>query len=164
MKQYIEVMCPVCGRTMSKIILNKVATGEEGMKVKQEQKDLDNIMGEKQQPRKPYLDYLSERWDINKNEWGFIRDCPGGRGSGFPIIGYYTKPEDNINLFNKLKRQLLNGIKWFVNKGWLTKEEILQALKEIAKDSKDTLKEAKKIKQTSQEALKKAKEIETDLD
>ena len=134
MKQYIEVMCPVCGRTMGKIILNKTATGEEGMKIKQEQKDFDSIMDEKQQPRKLYLDYLNDRWDINKSEWGFIRDCPGGRGSGFPIVGYYKEPDDNPELFNKLKRQLINGIKWFVNKGWINKEEILDSLKGIVKE------------------------------
>jgi len=163
MKQYIEVMCPVCGRTMGKIILNKIATGEKGIEVKKEQKDFEVMMDSKQQERKLFLDYLNERWDINKDEWGFIRDCPGGRGSGFPIVGYYTKPTDNIELFIKLKRQLLNGIRWFVNKGWLTKEEILEALKDITKNSKDMLKEAKEIHRQGQEANNELKEIEDNI-
>ena len=115
MKYITEVLCPVCGRTMSRIVVDKETTDKkEGLVLKA------LGLGEK----KDYLDYLSERWDLNKSEWGLIREAKGGRGSGFPIIDWLKNPEDAPELHQKLKKQLLNGLKWWLNKGWISQKEI----------------------------------------
>lgn len=130
-KVYVEVLCPVCGRAMGKIIVAKRASGREGMEIKKEMWQLKSKTGEEIEVKESYLDYLEKRWDIDKEEWGFIRDCSGGRGSGFPIVGWLKKKEDAPDLFEKLKQQLLRGIAWWVNRGWITEEEILETIKGV---------------------------------
>ncbi len=124
-KQMIEVICPVCGRTMHKIIVSKKTTDKiEGQK----EKYYDSISGVE---GKLYLDYLKEKWDLNKEHWGIVRDCPGGRGSGFPIVDYLTERENSPVLFDKLKEQLLRGIAWWINREWISKEELIERIKDM---------------------------------
>ena len=120
MKQYIECLCPVCGRTMGKILLDKELSKRES----------GYYSIESYKRRQLYLDYLEDKWDLDKKEWAYIRDASGGRGHGFPIIDTLEEPEEAPELFEKLKSQLLRGLQWWINREWITQEEIQMYLEE----------------------------------
>jgi len=117
-KVYIEVMCPICGKMMGKINVHKVST-DKAAKSKYYHVFRKTVN---------YLDYLDTVWDESKDFWGIVRDATGGKGKGFPIVGYLRSPEDNKELFEKWKKQILQGIKWVLKRKWLNKEEILKLI------------------------------------
>jgi len=133
-KRIIETLCPVCGRTMHRIVLHKEYSKEEWKKYGHSFLYLE--YGHK--PRKLYLDYLNEKWDLDKPHWGIIRECIGGRnpggsreGRGFPIVDYLHEEEDNPALFAKWINQVKNGLAWLVKRKWLSLETLEDWLKEF---------------------------------
>jgi len=124
-KEITELICPVCGRTIHKYIKEKRTRNKaQG----QREKIIDYQLGRK---GIEYLDYLEKNWNPDKSFYGFVREARGGRGAGFPIVRWLEKPEDDPERFNKLKRQLLRGLEWWIKRGWITKEEVEEALKEM---------------------------------
>jgi len=132
-KQIIEALCPVCGRTIHRIIVDKSSKSKkEGEKIKKYHK------GEVVSGSILYLDYLAQKWDLNKDYWGIVREAIGGRnpdgsrkGRGFPIVGYLKTKKDNKEIFEKLKRQFLNGLAWWIEHNWFTKQEVIDFIQKI---------------------------------
>jgi len=119
-KIYVEVLCPICGRMMGKYIPNKGTTKKEGKSIMYAWRGPGISIS--------YLDYLKDKWDENKKFWGIVRDATGGKGAGFPIIDYLEDPNDDPELFNKLKEQILRGLRWWLKRGWITKAELKQLI------------------------------------
>ena len=118
MEYYIELMCPICGRMMGRINPKKMTRKKEGYKIFYMIKGDPYTM--------PYLDYLEQKWDENKDFWALIRD----QKDRFKIIGHYRSPEDNPALFQKFKEQIKRGLSWWLSKGWLTREDLEELLEE----------------------------------
>jgi len=108
MAEYRQAICPVCGRSAGTEVIETV-------------------------PGKPYIK-LAKRsyWERIKEfdpdkPFGVIQETVG-RGS-FRLIGYFNPEEDKDGYYPLIKLSLLNAIKAWLDKGWLTREELNEAIK-----------------------------------
>jgi len=107
--EYRQALCPVCGR----------AAGVKRLEY----------------PQGGYWPGRSTQnfWEYTKDfdpdkPFGVIQEVGGGRGHSFKVIGYFN-PEDDIDGYYPLiKARLLNAVKEWLNKDWLTKEEVADLL------------------------------------
>lgn len=108
MSEYRQAICPVCG----------TAHGQEVTQT---------VLG------KPYIKLAKANyWERTKNfnpdkPFGVIQETLG-RGS-FKLIGYFSPEEDVDGFFPLVKERLVAATKEWLNKGWLTREEIEGLLK-----------------------------------
>ncbi len=109
MSEYRQVFCPVCGTAHGQEVTETV----EG---------------------KPWM-VLSRRnyWERTKEfdpdkPFGVIQET-AGRGS-FNLIGYFQPEEDIDGSFPLVKARLLQATKEWMDKGWITREEVNQVLGE----------------------------------
>lgn len=107
-KEWREPFCPTCGRNM-------------GMK---------NIYVD---PRKPWTktgeeNLWEKRANFNEEEHFGVVKSSEGRGT-MEFVRYYELEEDHEGFFPFIKTRLLAVIKIWVAKGWLTREEIQEAMK-----------------------------------
>jgi len=108
MSLYRQALCPVCG-TAHGIEVTETVPGKKYIKLARRNfwertKDFD--------PDKPF---------------GVIQKATG-RGS-FRMVGYFGPEEDVNGFFPLIQQRLLNAVKEWVAKGWLTKEQIEGVLK-----------------------------------
>lgn len=107
MAEYRQAICPVCG----------VAHGTEVTKT---------------QPGKPYIklarrNYWERTLDFDPGKsFGVIQETVG-RGS-FRVIGYFNPDEDKDGFFPLVKSRLLQAVKEWVDKGWISREEVEEVL------------------------------------
>jgi len=108
MSEYRQAFCPVCG----------VAHGTQ---------ITETVEG------KPYIvlargNYWARTKDFEPNKpFGVIQETLG-RGT-FRLIGYF-QPEDDVDgFFPLVKDRLIQACKEWVDKGWITREEIEEAIK-----------------------------------
>ena len=108
--QYL-VPCPVCGTS-------------HGMKV------TEHVRGKKYIPltRRPYYEVMAEQFDREKPLGIILRHRgrskePGEGGNEF--VGTFEPGEDPDNLFVGIKRQMLQAVACWLDKGWITDEEIV---------------------------------------
>lgn len=107
-KEWREAFCVLCGRTM-------------GMK--------NNYLD----PRRPWTKTgVENRWEATADftgdkPFGVVKHSEG-RGS-MAAVRYYDIDEDDEGYFVFMKARLLNVIREWMVKGWLTREEIEEAMK-----------------------------------
>lgn len=106
MPVYRQAICPVCGTSHGNVVTER-------------------------NPGKPYIIYSRENFwqrtltfDPNK-PFGVIQETTG-RGS-FRFLGYFDPNEDVDGMFPLVKARLLRAVQEWLNKGWLTREEVMQA-------------------------------------
>jgi len=111
MSEYRQAICPVCGRAAGYQVTERV-------------------------PGKPYMVWKRENYwekirgfDPDK-PFGVIQDVSQGRGKSFGVIGYFGPEEDTDGFFPLVKERLLAAVTEWVNKEWITKEEVLKAIGE----------------------------------
>ncbi len=107
MSIYRQAICPVCGRSAGVEVTERVE-GKPYIKLKKRNywervKDYD--------PKKPF---------------GVIQETIG-RGS-FNLVGYFSPEEDVDGFFPLVKGRLLQAMKEWVDKEWITREEVDKAL------------------------------------
>jgi len=108
MTEWREPFCPMCGRTMGKR----------------------NIYLE---PGKPWTKTGEEnRWEATKDftgdkPFGVVKGSEG-RGS-MKLLRYYDVDEDTEGYFPLMKARLLAVVSEWLAKGWITKEEVQEAMK-----------------------------------
>lgn len=104
MGEWKEAFCPMCGRTMGKRTTYR-------------------------EKKKPYLGIESQEnlWEKTREftgdkPFGLIKSS-AGRGS-LAVVRYYGIDEDEGEYFPAMKERLLNVIKEWYGRGWITKKEI----------------------------------------
>jgi len=109
MGTYRQALCPVCGTA-------------HGMEVTE-------II-----PGKPHM-VLNRRnfWERTKDSdpnkpFGVIQEVGRGRGRSFKIKGYFSPREDEDGFFPLIKERLLQAVKEWLAKGWITEEEVRELL------------------------------------
>lgn len=107
MKQYRQALCPVCGTAHGIEVTDRV-------------------------PGKPYI-VLERRnyWERTKDfdpdkPFGVIQETIG-RGS-FRVLGYFSPEEDVDGFFPLVKARLLAATKEWLDKGWISREELEAAI------------------------------------
>lgn len=109
-KEWREAFCVLCGRTM-------------GMK---------NVYGEYGDPKKPWTKTGEEnRWESTKEftgdkPFGVVKSSVG-KGS-LKMERYYDIDEDTEGYFPLMKNRLLAVIGEWLEKGWVTREELEEAM------------------------------------
>jgi len=111
MSEYRTAICPVCGRAAGYQVTERV-------------------------PGKPYM--VLERqnfWEKTKEfvpdkPFGVIQDVSKGRGKSFKVIGYFNPEEDTDGFFPLVKGRLLAAMREWLDKGWISREEVFQAIGE----------------------------------
>jgi len=120
---YFEAICPVCGRAIGKIYYPKPwetegkippSTYKQMKKIRLGMDALDF-----------FNEYLIPNYDLNRSYWGIVRETGKGR---MTILRYLENPEDNPELFNGLKQALKLALEHYLNKEWISKEEIEEIL------------------------------------
>ncbi len=104
-----EIICPVCGRSIheyhhfvkSSKVLNKTYRIRDDVAIH-------------------YLDYLDSIYDMDRDYFAIERDT--GK-SGFGNITNLG-PEDWEEGFVNIKKAMFRAMKYYINKGWITKEEL----------------------------------------
>ncbi len=106
--EWREAFCPMCGRTMGKKTVYR-------------------------QPGKPYFGIVRQenRWESTKEftgekPFGVVKSSEG-RGS-LKFERYYGIDEDQEGYFPLMKARLLAVIGEWLEKGWITQEEVSAAL------------------------------------
>ena len=107
MSEYRQAFCPVCGITHGTEVTETVR-GKPYIKLKRRNfwervKDYD--------PDKPF---------------GVIQETTG-RGS-FKLVGYFSPEEDEDNFYPLIKARLLQAVKEWMDKGWIARGEVDEAL------------------------------------
>lgn len=105
MPEYRQALCPVCGSAHGKVATFRV-------------------------PGKPYIkgnfvNYWERIKDFDPDKsFGVIQEVGRGRGRSFKLIGYFSPEEDIDGYFPLVKLRLLNAVKEWLNKDWLSKDEV----------------------------------------
>lgn len=109
MTEWKEAFCPMCGRTMGKKTTYRV-------------------------PGKPYFGIARQdnRWEMTKEftgdkPFGVVKSSEG-RGT-LKFERYYEIGEDEEGYFPLMKARLLAVVKEWLDKNWITREEVDEALK-----------------------------------
>jgi len=107
MTEWKEAFCPMCGRTMGKRTVT--IEGKPWIKIGEE-----------------------NRWEETKNftgdkPFGVVKSSEG-RGT-MQLVRYYDINEDAEGYFPLMKARLLNVISEWLDKGWITREEVEVAIK-----------------------------------
>ena len=104
-KTHRQALCPVCGTA-------------HGMKV------TETI------PGKPYM-VLKRRnyWEITlefdpQKPFGVIQEVGMGMGRSFKVLGYFSPEEDQDGFFPLVKNRLLQAVREWRAKGWISEEEV----------------------------------------
>jgi hypothetical protein len=105
---YRQAICPVCG-TAHGVEVTETVPGKRYIKL-QRRNYWERVKGF--DPAKPF---------------GVIQET-SGRGS-FKLVGYFGPEEDKDGFFPLVKARLLAAVKEWVNKGWITRAELRQAIK-----------------------------------
>jgi hypothetical protein len=107
MALYRQAFCPVCGMAHGTEVTDRV-------------------------PGKPYIKLARRNfWERTKEydpakPFGVIQETLG-RGT-FKTIGYFSPEEDQDGFFPLVKGRLLTAVKEWLDKGWLTREELSQII------------------------------------
>jgi|GEM_PF-2443026 hypothetical protein len=107
--EYRAAICPVCGRT----------AGRKRRKYPYEHGD-DSSASEN------FWEY-TKHFDPNK-PFGVIQAVGGGKGHSFQVLGHFGPEDDPDGYFPLVKARLLNAVKEWVAKGWISPEEADEAL------------------------------------
>ena len=107
MSEYRQALCPVCG-TAHGVEVTQTVRGKPYIKLK----------------RRNYWERVKD-YDPDK-PFGVIQETLG-RGS-FKLLGYFSPAEDQDGFFPLIKARLLQATKEWMDKGWITREEIDEAL------------------------------------
>jgi len=107
MSEYRQALCPVCG-TAHGVEVTQTVRGKPYIKLK----------------RRNYWERVKD-YDPDK-PFGVIQETTG-RGS-FKLLGYFSPAEDVDNFFPLIKARLLQAVKEWHNKHWITTEEIQSLL------------------------------------
>ncbi len=106
--EWREAFCPLCGRTMGKKTVYR-------------------------QPGKPYFGILRQenRWESTQDftgekPFGVVKSSEG-RGT-LKLVRYFGIEEDTDGYFPLIKARLLAVIGEWLEKGWITREEVTSAL------------------------------------
>ena len=80
-----------------------------------------------------YFEWLNKQevekgYDINP-PFGVIQEVGMGRGKNFTTVGRFGPEDDPEGYFPLVKGRLLNMVKVWVKKGWLTEAEVKKAIK-----------------------------------
>lgn len=104
-REYRQALCPVCGRAAGR-------------------KRLEYPKGGYWSPpaTENFWEYTQD-FDPNK-PFGVIQEVGAGKGHSFKVLGYFNPEDDVDGFFPLVKRRLLNAVKEWLDKGWLTKEEV----------------------------------------
>lgn len=98
-----QAICPICG-TAHGIQVTETVPGKPYIKLR----------------RGNYWD-RTKSFDPNK-PFGVIQETLG-RGT-FRLVGYFSPEEDQDGFFPLVKARMLQAMKEWVDKGWITKEEV----------------------------------------
>lgn len=105
MGEYRQALCPVCGSAHGKVATSRVP-GKPSIKWN-------------------FVNYWERIKDFDPDKpFGVIQGVGLGRGRSFKHIGYFSPEEDIDGYFPLVKLRLLNAVKEWLNKGWLSKDEI----------------------------------------
>lgn len=74
------------------------------------------------QHRKGLRSYLGN-FDRDK-PFGVVLDNRGGRYRGYRFVGYFNPQDDTDGIFELVKGRLLQAVREWVVKGWITEEEL----------------------------------------
>lgn len=107
MKEYRQALCPVCGTAHGIEVTDRV-------------------------PGKPYIvlerrNYWERVKDFDPDKpFGVIQETIG-RGS-FKVLGYFSPEEDQNGFFPLVKARLLSAVREWLDKGWISREELEAAI------------------------------------
>ena len=106
--EWREAFCPECGRTMG--MLNITPKGKRYVKLGQ-----------------------VNRWEqtqdfTGEKPFGVIKSSAGARS--MKTVRYYDIDEDAEGFFGFMKKRLLNVIREWLAKGWLTVDELAEVIEE----------------------------------
>ena len=107
MAEWREALCPMCGTSHG--MVNITIRGKPWIKVGQE-------------------NYWEKTKDFDPEKSFGVIKASEGRGT-MRLVRYYGINEDKEGYFNFMKARLLNIMKEWLAKGWITKEEIKEAMK-----------------------------------
>lgn len=107
--EYRQAICPVCGR----------AAGTK--RLEYPQKGYYSPV-----PTENFWSYTQD-FDPDK-PFGVIQEVGAGKGHSFKVIGHFSPEEDIDGYFPLVKARLLNAVKEWLNKGWLTRDEVAHLL------------------------------------
>ena len=106
MSEWKEAFCPGCGLSHGKINIYDIP-GKPWLKTDQE-------------------NFWARTRDYVPKPFGVIKET-FGRGT-MKLVRYYDIDEDTDGYFPHIKARLLTVVKEWVAKGWLTREEVEQAM------------------------------------
>jgi len=104
-----EILCPVCGRSIHEYHHFVKSSSVLGKTYRI--RDDDAIH---------YLDYLDSVYDSNRDYFAIERDT--GKAGLKNITN--LRPQDWEKGFKDIKKAMFRAFKYYINKGWVTKEEI----------------------------------------
>lgn len=107
MSLYRSALCPVCG-TAHGTEVTETVPGKPYIKLR----------------RRNYWERVKD-YDPDK-PFGVIQETTG-RGS-FKLVGYFSPEEDEDNFYPLIKARLLQAVKEWVDKKWIAREEVDEAL------------------------------------
>lgn len=81
---------------------------------------------------KNFWEYTKD-FDPNK-AFGTIQDVGKGRGRSFNVIGHFGPDDDPDGYFPLVKDRLLQVLREWAEKGWITAKEALKAVEGISAD------------------------------
>lgn len=108
-REYRQAICPVCGRAAGK------------KRIEYPQKGYYQPV-----PTENFWEYTKD-FDPDK-PFGVIQEVGAGKGHSFKVIGHFNPEEDIDGFFPLVKARLLSAVKEWLNKGWLTEEEVAHLL------------------------------------
>lgn len=108
MSLYRQAVCPVCG-TAHGVEITEAVRGKKYIKL----------------ARRNYWERTKD-FDPDK-PFGVIQEA-AGRGS-FKLVGYFSPEEDVNGFFPLIKARLLQALKEWRDKDWISEEEIKEVLK-----------------------------------